>query len=113
MSEADWNCFTGANGALPQFTGFEMDQTMLRISTMNLMLHGAEAPDVRYLDSISKNNTVRGQYDVILANPPFTGSVDVEDIDKSQIKQGDLLEVEITDADEYDLFAKLISIKSA
>ena len=83
MSEADWNCFTGANGALPQFTGFEMDQTMLRISTMNLMLHGAEAPDVRYLDSISKNNTVRGQYDVILANPPFTGSVDVEDIDKS------------------------------
>lgn len=83
MSEADWNCFTGTNGAPPQFTGFEMDQTMLRISTMNLMLHGAEAPDVRYLDSISKNNTVRGQYDVILANPPFTGSVDVEDIDKS------------------------------
>lgn len=83
MSETDWNCFTGTNGAPPQFTGFEMDQTMLRISTMNLMLHGAEAPDVRYLDSISKNNTVRGQYDVILANPPFTGSVDVEDIDKS------------------------------
>jgi len=60
-----------------------MDQTLLRISAMNLMLHGAEAPDVRYLDSISKNNTVCGKCDVILANPPFTGSVDVEDIDKS------------------------------
>ena len=67
----------------PQFSGFEMDQTMLRISTMNLMLHGVNAPDVRYLDSISKSNTVSGRYDVILANPPFTGSVDVEDIDKS------------------------------
>ncbi len=50
---------------------------------MNLMLHGVDAPDVRYLDSISKSNTVSGKYDAILANPPFTGSVDVEDIDKS------------------------------
>ena len=83
MSAADWDAFAGANGADPQFSGFEMDQTMLRISAMNLMLHGVEAPDVRYLDSISKNNTVCGKYDVILANPPFTGSVDVEDIDKS------------------------------
>ena len=53
---------------------------MLRISAMNLMLHGVDMPDVRYLDSISKNNTVRGRYDCILANPPFTGSVDAEDI---------------------------------
>ncbi len=83
MTEADWACYTGTNGAAPQFTGFEMDQTMLRISAMNLMLHGVDAPDVRYLDSISKNNTVTAAYDVILANPPFTGSVDVEDIDKT------------------------------
>lgn len=83
MTGEDWDCFTGENGADPQFSGFEMDQTMLRISAMNLMLHGVDAPDVRYLDSISKNNTVRNKYDVVLANPPFTGSVDVEDIDKS------------------------------
>lgn len=83
MSTEQWNSFAGAKGAQPQFSGFEMDQTMLRISTMNLMLHGVENPDVRYLDSISKNNTVRDKYDLILANPPFTGSVDVEDIDKT------------------------------
>ncbi|MFW1754965.1 30S ribosomal protein S12 methylthiotransferase RimO [Acinetobacter wanghuae] len=45
--------------------------------------------------------------------PEIDGNVFVEDIDKSLIKSGDLLEVEITDADEYDLYAKLISIKSA
>ena len=45
--------------------------------------------------------------------PEIDGNVFVEDIDKSVIKAGDLLEVEITDADEYDLFAKLISVKSA
>ena len=45
--------------------------------------------------------------------PEIDGNVFVEDIDKSQIKSGDLLEVEITDADEYDLYAKLIRIKSA
>lgn len=83
MTGDDWNSYAGKNGAAPQFSGFEIDQTMLRISTMNLMLHGVDAPDVRYLDSISKNNTVSGKYDVVLANPPFTGSVDVEDIDKS------------------------------
>lgn len=83
MTNEQWDSFVGFNGADPQFSGFEMDQTMLRISTMNLMLHGVDAPDVRYLDSISKNNKVRGKYDLILANPPFTGSVDVEDIDKS------------------------------
>ena len=45
--------------------------------------------------------------------PEIDGNVFVEDIDKSLIKSGDLLEVEITDADEYDLFAKLIRVKSA
>ena len=83
MTGGDWDSYAGKSGAVPQFSGFEIDQTMLRISTMNLMLHGVDAPDVRYLDSISKNNTVSSKYDVVLANPPFTGSVDVEDIDKS------------------------------
>lgn len=83
MTSQQWDCFAGAKGTDPQFSGFEMDQTMLRISTMNLMLHGVDAPDVRYLDSISKNNMTANKYDVILANPPFKGTVDNEDIDKS------------------------------
>lgn len=82
MTTDDWNVFTGANGAEPQFSGFEMDQTMLRISAMNLMLHEVDAPDVRYLDSVSQKNDISDKFDVILANPPFTGSVDVEDIDR-------------------------------
>ena len=83
MSEEDWAVFSGEKGGKQQFSGFEMDQTMLRISAMNLMLHSIEAPDIRYMDSISKANTIRSKYDKILANPPFTGSVDVEDIDPS------------------------------
>lgn len=82
MGTSDWDRFTGADVANPQFTGFEIDQTMLRISAMNLMLHGVDAPDVRYLDAVSQKNQVSSKFDVILANPPFTGSVDVEDINK-------------------------------
>lgn len=83
MSADQWACFTGATGVQPQFTGFDTDQTMLRISAMNLMLHGVENPDIRYLDSISKSNAICSKFDAVLANPPFTGSVDVADIDKS------------------------------
>lgn len=82
MGASDWDRFTGADATNPQFTGFEIDQTMLRISAMNLMLHGVDAPDVRYLDAVSQKNQVSSKFDVILANPPFTGSVDVEDINK-------------------------------
>lgn len=82
MTTEQWNAFSGINGAAPQFSGFEMDQTMLRISAMNLMLHEVSSPDVRYLDSVSQKNDISSKFDVILANPPFTGSVDVEGIDK-------------------------------
>ena len=96
MTADQWDAFAGTNGATPQFNGFEIDQTMLRISAMNLMLHGVDSPDVRYLDSISQKNAISSKYDVILANPPFTGSVDVEDIDKGlraivETKQTELL----------------------
>ena len=83
MSESDWAAFSGERGGRQQFSGFEMDQTMLRISAMNMMLHSVDMPDIRYLDSISKHNTIRNKYDLILTNPPFTGSVDAEDIDPS------------------------------
>lgn len=81
MSEDDWAVFTGEKDGRQQFSGFETDQTMLRISAMNMMLHSVELPDIRYMDSVSKNNTIHSKYDLILANPPFTGSVDAEDID--------------------------------
>lgn len=83
MTETDWAIFSGERTGKRQFSGFETDQTMLRISAMNMLLHSVELPDIRYLDSVSKNNTIRGKYDLILANPPFTGSVDAEDIDPS------------------------------
>ena len=83
MTPEQWDSFIGAHGATPQFTGFEMDQTMLRISAMNLMLHEVEGPDIRYLDSISDKNEISSKFDVVLANPPFTGSVDVEGIAKN------------------------------
>lgn len=82
MGASDWDRFTGVDATNSQFTGFEIDQTMLRISAMNLMLHGVDAPDVRYLDAVSQKNQVSSKFDVVLANPPFTGSVDVEDINK-------------------------------
>ena len=56
-------------------TGYDTDMTMLRISTMNLMLHSITNPTVEYQDGVSKANQIEGQYDVILANPPFTGTV--------------------------------------
>jgi type I restriction enzyme M protein len=65
------------------FTGFEFDQTMLRISAMNLMLHSVTHPRIEYKYSISKQNEISGMFDVILANPPFTGSVDASGIHPS------------------------------
>lgn len=48
---------------------------MLRIGTMNMMLHGVDEPKISYLDSLSAKNEERGKYTLIMANPPFTGSV--------------------------------------
>lgn len=57
------------------FSGFDTDQSMLRIGAMNMMLHGVEDPHITYQDSLSGENTERDQYSLIMANPPFTGSV--------------------------------------
>ena len=65
------------------FHGFDTDSTMLRIGAMNLMLHGVEEPDVAYRDSLSSSNNDTEKYTLCLANPPFAGSVDSEDISKS------------------------------
>ena len=61
------------------FHGYDFDATMLRIGSMNMLLHGVEAPDIRYRDSLSDGASGdAGQYSLILANPPFAGSLDYE-----------------------------------
>lgn len=63
--------------------GFDTDQTMLRIGAMNLMLHDIKNPDVAFRDSLSSDNTDADRYSLILANPPFAGSLDTEAVAKS------------------------------
>ncbi len=61
------------------FHGFDFDSTMLRIGSMNMMLHGIESPDVRYKDTLEEAHADdSGAYSLILANPPFAGSLDYE-----------------------------------
>lgn len=60
------------------FYGFDMDRTMLRIGAMNLMQHGIENPNISYKDSLSEDNEDNSKYTLVLANPPFKGSIDSE-----------------------------------
>ena len=60
--------------------GFDNDITMVRIGAMNLMLHGIDNPQFRYADALSKAYTEKGAYRVVLANPPFKGSIDQSDM---------------------------------
>ncbi len=62
------------------FYGFDTDQTMLRIASMNLMLHEIDDPNMVYKDSLSKSNTEEAQYTMVLANPPFKGSLDHSEV---------------------------------
>ena len=64
------------------FNGFDTDPSMLRIGAMNMLLHGVEEPTIARQDSLSEENTVRSAYSLIMANPPFTGSVFEEDSSK-------------------------------
>ena len=61
------------------FHGFDFDATMLRIGAMNMTLHGVENPDISYRDSLAEeHDTDAGKYSLILANPPFAGSLDYD-----------------------------------
>lgn len=68
------------------FTGFDFDATMLRVAAMNLLLHGVEAPNIHYQDTLGNSFTdkfpqqAEGAFDAILANPPFKGSLDFDDV---------------------------------
>ena len=68
------------------FYGFDMDRTMLRIGAMNMMLHGIENPNIEYRDSLNENNTDSDKYTLILANPPFKGSLDYDAVAADLLK---------------------------
>lgn len=69
------------------FHGYDMDRTMLRIGAMNMMTHGIDNPFIEYRDSLSDQNPDKEKYSLVLANPPFKGSLDAESV------SGDLLKV--------------------
>ena len=75
------------------FHGFDFDATMLRIATMNLMLHGVDDPKINYQDTLSSGFTERypeessEKFDKIWANPPFKGSLDFEDVHSNLLRK--------------------------
>lgn len=89
------------------FYGYDMDRTMLRIGAMNMMTHGVESPFIEYRDSLSDQNTDKDKFSLILANPPFKGSLD------SDVVSGDLLKVCKTKKTELlflALFVRMLKI---
>lgn len=68
------------------FHGFDMDRTMLRIGAMNMMLHGVDNPNIEYKDSLSESNTDKEIFSLVLANPPFKGSLDYEQVSADLLK---------------------------
>lgn len=77
--------------------GYDIDVTMVRLALMNLMMHGIDAPHVDYKDSLSKSFDESNRYNIVMANPPFTGSIDKGDINealKLDTKKTELLFVE-------------------
>lgn len=63
--------------------GYDIDSTMVRLGLMNLMMHGIDEPHIDYKDTLSKSFTEESQYDIVMANPPFTGSIDKGDINEN------------------------------
>ena len=86
------------------FIGYDMDRTMLRIGAMNMMLHGVEQPNIEYRDSLSDQNSDRESCTLILANPPFKGSLDYENV------SADLLKITKTKKTELLFIALMLSM---
>ena len=89
------------------FHGYDMDRTMLRIGAMNMMTHGIENPFIEYRDSLSDQNPDKEKYSLILANPPFKGSLDAD------IVSADLLKVCKTKKTELLFLALFIRMLDA
>lgn len=91
LTETEWK-FSQSEA----FTGYDNDSgmTMLRIGSMNLMLHGLAAPRFHYADTLSKNFNEEARYDVVLANPPFKGAIDASDVNPTlptKVKKTEIL----------------------
>lgn len=87
------------------FHGFDFDNTMLRIGSMNMMLHGVENPNVQYKDSLAdEHSRDANKYTLVLANPPFAGSLDYENVAK------DLLQIVKTKKTELLFLALFIRL---
>ncbi len=86
------------------FNGFDFDSTMLRIGSMNMMMHGVENPNIVYKDSLSDKNEEKEKYSLILANPPFKGSLAYDEV------AGDLLQVVKTKKTELLFLALMLRI---
>lgn len=78
------------------FNGYDFDTTMLRIGSMNMLLHGVENADIQYRDSLSQDYAVEDEkYSLILANPPFAGSLNKDDVAKDLLKVVDTKSTEL------------------
>jgi len=82
-----------ANGRM--FNGFDFDSTMLRIGAMNMMLHGVENPHIQFKDSLSRDNEEKDLYTLILANPPFKGSLAVNEVAPDLLRVCDTKKTEL------------------
>jgi type I restriction enzyme M protein len=87
-AHADWfhNADFLAHYNSAMFTGIEFDSTMLRIGAMNLQLHGIDRPQLIGKDALSTQNTIEEQFSLVLANPPFKGSLDYGDVEPSLLQ---------------------------
>src|SRR4029077_6204795 len=90
------------------FHGFDFDNTMLRIGSMNMLLHGIDNPDIRYRDSLAQTHAGEEEkYTLVLANPPFAGSLDYENTAK------DLLQIVRTKKTELLFIALFLRLLKA
>ena len=97
MSNDEWEHFR-----TDMFYGFDFDPSMGRIASMNLMLHSIDNPNVRQMDAMSKAYDEENKYTLVLANPPFKGSIDAGDINSTLTKGAKTTKTEL-------LFMKLIN----
>lgn len=63
-------------------TGYDIDTTMVRLGLMNMMMHGIDQPLIDYKDTLSKTYNEDSRFDMVMANPPFTGNIDKGDINE-------------------------------
>lgn len=93
MNDSQWNILREES-----LYGYDFDQTMVRISLMNLMMHGITSPNIEQKNTLSKRYNESNYYDVILANPPFKGSIDESEIGenfRTNTKKTELLFLEL------------------